>query len=199
MSEVLLRMTNFIAGVSLVAATLSSVVACAQSNQGGIPGQTADSAAAHAFVQGFYDWYMPLTLRPHNYRVSWEVLSRGEKFLDTPLAQLLREDSLALVSNGSRETLNFDPYLESQDACPRYRVSAVRSVGTALQVTVRPVCPTPDAQMNQDVAPIVEIVKRRGGWKIANVYFKTGDLTGMLCGFAAADLRPEARPTKCPP
>lgn len=71
----------------------------------------------------------------------------------------------------SREVIDFDPFLNSQDPCPRYKVTDVRSAGRSYRATVQPVCPNPNSQYWQtlDKHTSVQVIPEAGRWKIANV------------------------------
>jgi hypothetical protein len=120
------------------------------------------------------------------------------EFIDADLMRALRGDSLAATERfPSRMLINFDPFLDSQDPCPRYDVAVVHRVGGVYKVTVRPVCADPRWQTQR---PVVDVMLEDGHWKITNVTYDhngTKDLRSLLCEWAKADLKPERRPTKC--
>jgi hypothetical protein len=155
----------------------------------------ADSAAVHGFVQGFYDWYAPI-VDTNRVPGTWIVLDSGNRFLEPHLADALRGDSIAnVITPPSRDVLNFDPFLDSQDPCIPYKVAAVAQAGASFHVTIRPTCGS-TAQTNR---PVVEVVSVNGKWKIANVSYQSGyNLRGILCEYAKADQRPDRRPATCP-
>lgn len=162
-------------------------------------GPVADSAAAHRFAQEFYDWYTPLGPRPGG--PSWFLLLSGRTFrLEADLVAALRSDSIARNdARQFRETLNFDPFLDSQDPCPRYAVSEVRRIGAKYRVKVKPVCANAIAQSYQTGEPVLEIVSESGVWTISDVFYSdSATLKRTLCGYAKDDLRSERRPKKCP-
>ena len=161
------------------------------------PGQQADTAAVRQFTQGFYDWYMS---RPHGLRPSSFVLGAGRRFIQDGFASALRVDSISIEDPGGLGfALDSDPFLDSQDPCPRYGVTGVTSTSGRFRVAVRPICPDPISQNHQSFAkPSVEVVSEAGGWRIANVFYENGkDLKSMLCTFANRDTVPVRRFPKC--
>ncbi|HEY5063070.1 MAG TPA: hypothetical protein VII52_16135 [Gemmatimonadaceae bacterium] len=156
---------------------------------------TDSTAAMRQFVQGFYDWYTPIALADNHFPADWRVLSSAPSYLDAGLASALRADSVAsLIVPDQRETLNFDPFLASQDPCPRYEVTDVRSAPRGYRVRVRPICADPRWQT---ATPVVVVIPDAGHWKIANVFYENDDLRSMLCQFAKGDRRPDKRPSTC--
>lgn len=161
----------------------------------------ADStAAARQFLQKFYDWYAPFAQTDPRFPAWWAILTRDSADLDAHLARALRADSAAQRMNPrSREVIDFDPFLNSQDPCPRYTVTDVRPDGRGYRATVEPVCPNPTAQYWQtlDKHTSVKVIPQGGHWRIANVFYGPGDLESERCGHAKADRRPDRRPIKC--
>jgi hypothetical protein len=155
---------------------------------------SADSLrASRQFVQRFYDWYMPLALGRHAFPAEYYVLSNAGRYLDRDLAAALRADSVAEQagpSKATRQTLEFDPFLESQDPCGPYEVVDVARRGDAFRVRMRP-CHA------KGVGPVVEVRAMEGRWRITNVLYDNGDLKSYLCQWAKADLLPDKRPAKC--
>ncbi|HEX4684640.1 MAG TPA: DUF3828 domain-containing protein [Gemmatimonadaceae bacterium] len=198
------------ARVALVGLALTVSVAGAQGNpkkpakpSGAVGRATTprvDSAAAvRRFIQQFYDWYTPFVAAGPKYPAWFRILTYSERYLAEPLASALRADSTEQgVNLDSREVIDFDPFLESQDPCPLYEATDVHSDRHDYRVTVRPICPNPISQGWQTSKPVVSVVAEGGQWKIANVYYKEkGDLMSMLCRFAMADLRVDRQPAKC--
>jgi hypothetical protein len=160
---------------------------------------TADSASAHQFVQKLYDWYLAKPNQLHGAPQAWITLNSSES-LEPGLAAMLRADSAAAVADQqARQTLNFDPFLWSQDPCPRYEVTGVVKSEAGFGVTLRPVC-FPENPW-QTKRPRVEVAPQKdGGWRVANVFYgDSNNLRSLLCEYANADLRPERRPGKCRP
>lgn len=172
---------------------------CAQVARGGSAGRdvasiTADSTqAVRQFVQRFYDWYVPLTIADHAFPAEYYVLDKADSYLDPDLAAALRADSVVEEVDpeaATRETLDFDPFLFSQDPCGPYEVVRVARRGDAFRVGMRP-CHA------DGISPTVEVRAEAGQWKITNLLYGDGDLRTYLCRWAMADLRPEKRPAHC--
>src|SRR5579859_6510196 len=116
-------------------ATIWSLDACAQrpsesvsqqSNpamQGSDVRTTDSTAAALQFVQGFYDWYIQVADKSRG-PAWWMAMNSPANYLTTDLASALRDDSAATrVDPPWRESFNSDPFLDSQDPCPKYEAS----------------------------------------------------------------------------
>jgi hypothetical protein len=161
--------------------------------------QRSDSVEARRFVQAFYDWYKPLYDSDRLDPISI-VLSTRSHWLTPDFAAALRGDSTARADTIQfRMTLNFDPFLWSQDPCPRYEVSSIRPTKDSFKARVRPVCqPGSQAAKWQTNEPTVEVLRDGDQWRIKNVFYGPSDLISMLCGFAKDDSRPAKRPAGCP-
>jgi hypothetical protein len=149
----------------------------------------ADSSdAVRDFVQKFYNQYLDTTFS------ATAPSLHVDEFVEADLMRALREDA---ASFDTRETLSFDPFLDSNDACPRYDVVDVRRDGQTYKVTVHPVCADPRWQTQR---PIVDVRAENDRWKISNMTYDhdgLGDLKSLLCKWAKADIKPERRPDKC--
>ena len=146
-----------------------------------------DEAAARRFVQDFYDWYVLAENAPRGTPADWRVLDSRPEVLDSALLDLLRADS-ALGDRGdgrgTREAINFDPFLASQDPCPRYEVDRAVPDAGGFRVTVRPVCADTTWQTQR---PMVAVAYRGTRWQIVNVFYERGDLRSLLCAMARRD------------
>lgn len=157
---------------------------------------SSDSSSVVRFVQSFYDWYVPVadtSRRP----AMWSVLSSGSGDLDAGLRDALRADSaFGEYGNGTgtREALNFDPFLDSQDPCAQYQVAEARKQGGEYHVAVTAVCADSTWQAAR---PVVVVSNTEGRWKITNVIYKETDLRSLLCEYAKRDLRHETRDRGC--
>ena len=123
----------------------------------------------------------------------WYVLKNADRYLAPDLAAALRADSVAAHEDPmkqTREVLNFDPFLESQDPCGPYEVIDVHRRGSAFIVPIR-VCHSKGA------GPAVEVHAVDGRLRISNVLYGEGDLKSYLCQWAKADLQIDKRPAKC--
>ena len=151
--------------------------------------------AARQFVQSFLDWYVPVVNDMNRQPAWWRVLTMRPHVLDPVLREALRADSAAGRGDLTpREVLNGDPFLDSQDPCPRYEAIEARRDSVGVRVTVKPVCANPTWQTQR---PVI-LVRREGGeWTIVNVFYQKHDLKYWLCEYAKADTRPEHRPSSC--
>jgi len=198
--EVIGRMANGAHGteggatIRRIATVALAVILPAQT----VCGQTTskDTVAVRAFVQQFYDGY--LTAKKETRGPAWWLLMhRTPSGLSAELIRALRGDSLALVDKQqTRESLNFDPILMSQDPCPRYKVGSLRVRANAFRVGVHSVCPGMDST-NVPPSVIVEVGRNGAHWEILNFFYSSTDLKSLLCGYAKADTRRERRPASC--
>jgi hypothetical protein len=178
---------------------LGSTAACGQRTpggnapDGGTSGSAADSVAAREFVQGFYNRYVA-SRREKPDRGYWSVL--GSAALDGRLAAALREDSaFGGVNDAPREGLNFDPFLASNDPCPRYEVVAARRSEEGFRVKVNPVCVSNEWQQE---GPMVVVRRQNDRWLIMNVLYERTDLLAVLCDNAKQDKTAKGAPAACP-
>jgi hypothetical protein len=131
----------------------------------------------------------------------WSVLRDRAADLDDGLRDALRADSMFGDRGGNppgtREYLDFDPILDSQDPCPKYEVVEARKELGEWRVTVKAICA--DSTWKQDKRPIVVVRRNEGRWKIANFIYPRTDLRSLLCEYAKKDERPENREKGCEP
>jgi acetyl esterase/lipase len=94
--------------------------------------------SALRFVRDFYAWYRPAAEKAG----AEEEALRNRAELFTPgLLTALKEDLAASKKNGSEIVgLDFDPFLNSQDPCPRYDVGGARIEGGRALVDVKGDC-----------------------------------------------------------
>jgi hypothetical protein len=143
-----------------------------------------DAAAARAFVQGFYNWYVPKALNPGNDPV-WESMFKARKpVLSGDLMRALSEDDKA--ARGSPDEvvgLDFDPFLNSQDPGQRYVAGNVVAKNGDYFVEVRAV---QSGKMSKTPDVIAELVKSKGDWMFVNFQYPgNGDLLSTLKSLAA--------------
>lgn len=146
--------------------------------------QTNNLASAKEFVSAFLRWYVPHANQTSSEPTYWLVLSQRNAWLTPQLSRLLRQDSLAVASHSqSREILNFDPFLASQDPCSSYAVVDGRKASARTYV-VR-VVPRCSEEMTPTQAG-VEYVLTRGAnlFRIADVHYDNGSLRKWLCQYA---------------
>src|SRR5690349_9347451 len=170
----------------------AAIAACAKAQR------QPDTAEVRVFVQGFYDWYVP---RMAHDGVASEIWSHDPPYLTQSLIDALRADSAArfVKPHATREVLNFDPYLNSQDPCSRYRVGKIEPQGDSAIVSVHSVCSFmgPDSVSPRPVA-VVSVVRNRSRWEMADFRYGKTALGNLLCEYAMADDIASRRPKTCP-
>lgn len=141
----------------------------------------ATERSAQAFVQGFYDWYIPIAQK-NNSRPAFNVVLKDRAyFLSPKLFLALEKDSEASAKSTDLVGLDFDPFLNSQDPGDpgdHYEVGEAVRKRDGYSVTVFPI-----ASGTKGKSPIVlpEIQGRNGRWVFANFYYPgTGDLLSTL-------------------
>lgn len=153
-------------------------------------GGAADTVRAREHVQRFLDQYIGLS--GHAGPAYLQLLSSHAGPLDSALATALREDAEfgdQRATGGSREGINFDPFLGSQDPCPRYEARDAVQHGVTYRVTVHPTC----AGSSPKSSPVYAVVHGGGQWRIANVFYEKTDLRSLLCQHARRDTVHRAR------
>ena len=170
---------------------LASAAACGRH----APAGSADAASAREFVQSFLDQYLATARTSGPHPAFWRLL--GSEALDPTLAAALREDSAygdMSSANGTREGLNFDPFLASQDPCPRYEAVSPRASEKGFRVRLDPVCV--DAS-RQTQGPVVEVSRSGASWRVVNVFYQHADLRTLLCEYARGDRKGRRAPAAC--
>ena len=173
--------------------------ATAKSQSAVVPVTTrSDTSAVREFVQQFYDWYAPMAERGSRVPAFWSVLPRPG--VSPELREAFRADSAAWAEGEAktRELIDVDPFLHSQDPCAPYRVEKVVPDGPAFGATVVEACP---GRAGSEYPPqrVVVVVERRDSlFEISNVRFDSlTSVRSLLCQFAMADRKLERRPSKC--
>lgn len=129
------------------------------------------SATVKIFVRRFYSWYVPEALKA-NEAPAWNVALkfRGEVFSVT-LFRALKEDSDAQARvSGQVAGLDFDPFLNTQDPCDRYRVGTVAPHGAGFRVAIYGMC---SGRRNERPVVIAEVERQRGSWVFADFLYPT--------------------------
>lgn len=137
----------------------------------------SDSAAVAAAVQSFYDRYLVVS---SGVGVPWLTIAREQPApIDPALVQVLRADSAARASSDEMVGLDFDPFLNSQDPCPKYEVGAVTKSADGYSVGVHAVC---DGKRNADPDVAVEVRRAGDGWQLVNFRYPAmnSDLLAIL-------------------
>jgi hypothetical protein len=143
-------------------------------------GQIASEAtAARRFVQAFYDWYVPAVTK-----ADAAATNKSEGAEDTEMALLnkaemkaaiapellsaLREDREAQLkeASGFIVSIDFDPFLASQDRLGQYVVASVREDGGRYLVGV-----TPASWHQAEPLLFVDVERHNGALSIVNFYY----------------------------
>ena len=140
-----------------------------------------DSSAKHV-VQEFYDWYVPRAAKANGTNLIMSAARRRALPFDAELLRWLWIDSIAQTRapKGELDGLDWDPYLDSQDPCRRYRATGVSRRGTTYDVEVRGSggCPP-----NDTVDVVVRLMPRPAGWTVVDFRYPrrpADDLIGDL-------------------
>jgi hypothetical protein len=88
------------------------------------------------FVQHFYDWYAPRAASPHPFGFE-DALKLKPAAFAPPLARALQEDADAQAKvHDDIVGIDFDPILNSQDPCTKYRAGKAVPTATGFRVEV---------------------------------------------------------------
>ncbi len=155
-------------------------IACRSADTRDAVADARDAESARRFVQAFYDWYVPLGDRAPATRLD-SVVARGPQWFTPILQHALQRDVDAQRNAADIVSVvgDFDPFLNSQDPCPRYAALAVVPRGTGWQVAVSAQCEGGVATP----AVLVDVVREGTDWRFANVRMPerpTVDLVSQL-------------------
>jgi hypothetical protein len=121
------------------------------------------------FVQGFYDWYVPMALKHGRVRPADRALKYKGSAFSPELAQALREDSEAQAKvKGELVGLDFDPFLNSQDPSERYVVGNITPKHDRYWVEIYSLT-SGKKSAKPDVAP--ELMFKDGRWIFVNFHY----------------------------
>ncbi len=138
-----------------------------------------DKDAAGAFVQDFYNWYVPMALKQKN-SLPWEtaIALKPDLFV-TKLALALRVDSHTFAkSDGSYTMLETDPFLNTDNPCEHYLVGDVVEYERSYRANLQVIC---RGKLNSKVLLQAEVIKKKDHWLFANFYYPQGnDLFQLL-------------------
>jgi hypothetical protein len=138
------------------------------------------SEAVGGFVQGFYDWYVPVALRDNPVPASDIALKQRPAVFSPVLFRALKEDSEAQAkAQGYIVGIDFDPFLASQDPCDRYEVGTVAAQKVGYSVKIYGVC---SGKRNEKPDVVAEVARQDGSWAFTNFIYPAihRDLLGIL-------------------
>lgn len=126
-------------------------------------------------MQSFYDWYLPRASRSGDFYST--VLKTKTQWFSPILLQALKQDYAASQANPNEVVgLDFDPFLNSQDPSPKFKVTNAKVQGTKCSAEVHGIT---DGVSNEEVHPELSFVN--GNWKFVNFRYEQGsDLMSML-------------------
>jgi len=142
-------------------------------------GDERAAESAQAFVQGFYDWYVPGVLRSIKNNKEFDWQKRASAF-DPTLVSALNEDADAIAKAQDNVGLDFDPFLASQDPCRRYEAGKVTSKGSRYFVEIHGIC---RGKREAKPSVVAELTERDGSWIFVNFHYPDapgGDLLNIL-------------------
>lgn len=133
---------------------------------------SADSAVScRAFVQGFYDWYVPIASQEGGVNPSDIALQRRAGSFSTELATALKKDSEAQRHSHEIVGLDWDPFLASQDPSPRFVVDSVKPTVNHCTAVVYGI---DHGSRREKVMP--ELAFTNGRWVFVNFHYEDRDL-----------------------
>lgn len=130
-----------------------------------------DHTSSREFIQGFYQWYVPVALSG-SATAAWDIAikRKGSEF-SPELARLLREDSAAQARCEELIGLDFDPFLNTQDPADRYEVGEVSHEGQNYQAAIFSV----QAGKRSEKPDVnAEFSEQEGHWVFVNFYYPDG-------------------------
>jgi hypothetical protein len=132
-------------------------------------GKQDDSQSCKAFVQSFYDWYVPLANRQDLKGPASDLALKNKKAaFSENLYQALKADSEAQARSQEIVGIDFDPFLSSQDPDPRYEVRAVEQAVNRCSAEVFGVG-TGEVRVQPDV--IAKLAYANGRWTFVNFQY----------------------------
>jgi hypothetical protein len=139
------------------------------------------STAARAFVQSFYDWYVPIANKDNSGPAWYSVLDRRPFVLSDSLRNAMQNDrEQASKAVGEIAGLDFDPFLASQDPCERYVAGDSINAGPIYHVPVYGICGKTRREKPDLVA---DVVRHDTVWTFADFRYPNahdGQLTRIL-------------------
>jgi hypothetical protein len=138
-------------------------IACLTAAAAATAGQQPNANAARTFVAEFYGWYVP------NAPASADALK--DKLSDQLYLALKADEEAKAKADGEVTGLDYDPFLNSQDPCPRYEPGAVVPHGDAWRVEVFAVC---DGARAARPSALAEVRSVGGRWAFVDVHDADG-------------------------
>lgn len=135
--------------------------------------------AAKSFVQGFYDWYAPLTPGAGGELPESIALKEKRQHFDDRLVRALRADLVRQAkAEGEIVGLDFDPILAAQDPPEHYVVGTVRPVRGRYRVDI---WARQAGEKAEKPIVVAEVEWEQGTWQFTNFYYpRGGNLTALL-------------------
>ncbi len=132
-----------------------------------------DQQACKAFVQQFYDWYVPKVLAAKEQR-AWDIAMKEKSQDFAPdLVMQLREDSAAQDKvKDDIVGLDFDPFLNTNDPAKKYVLGNVTTHGDSCLVEVFAVN-AGKRSAKPDV--VAEVQRANGALRFANFHYGKSD------------------------
>jgi len=147
-----------------------------------------DKDAAKAFVQKFYDWYVPVYNLPPNPKAPSSIrvaVTKKKDVFDVTLYKALI-DYLNTPPVEEMDGLDSDPFINGQDAGKGYEAGNVKQIGNKFFVDIHNIekGKSSKATLAAEVVVIPEVAKVKGKWVFINFTFpfegKRYDLLDML-------------------
>jgi hypothetical protein len=155
--------------------------------------KAGDKTSAKAFVQQFYDWYVPLyqkgQLRQRN-QVSpaQTALSQKKDYFDNRLFNALSTYYNTPAPKGAEDVLgiDIDPFLSSQDLDFHYTIAGIKQKGANYLANVRCITNKRIAHTaaTGEASVIVEVGKIKGRWKLIDFRYDNGsDIFDLITAY----------------
>lgn len=130
------------------------------------------SGSVRKFVQGFYNWYAPKAVQIGEGLPSDIALQQKASWFSLELSRKLRADWQAQsTAKQEVDALDFDPFLNSQDPDPYYRVGSVTSKGQGYLVAVHRVV---NGKVEKQRAVTAQVAGKEGHWYFVNFRYPGG-------------------------
>jgi hypothetical protein len=137
-------------------------------------GQDAHESSCRTFVQDFYNWYVARDARDQKIRdygpTSDDVLRLKPEALSPELRRLLQKDSTAQAHSQDIVGLDFDPFFNSQDPSPEFKVQTVTVQGNRCHAVVHGI---EREQIRESIEP--DLILEDGKWVFVNFHYGKSD------------------------